>query len=358
MNLLTLVLSTLNFCTLAGRGCRIRGNQGRRLSLGGACAIAFITSGCNANPQVYETTQQWLRWHPALRKSQERNVPFEFEVTPVGDQGLYELKGTTELPEGSQLAIAALRYLKLDPDIVSSSLVLDEDPLDDPFASEQLEDGPPKNSLNIREISTASSRLESRELEASGLETDELSDDNKEQQAAARSLRKRRLALKPSYAILDYQPVTVRDGQWQTQLNLWQVAKDGRYQESWQLHETELNIEWDAEPEVIFLSTLLIDGAADRLQALQNQLAERQLTLNRSLIQTSIWGEQYFQSTQLLEIALPQARTTPPPLQVQDINGGWGRRYLLVEQDPLPGTLAFPEQRNSNGPGSPKEFIQ
>lgn len=295
---------------------------GIRFALFGA--IALVVSSCGADSKVSKGAEKWLRWHPALSKAQERNVPFEFEVMPRGP-GIYELKGSTALPEGSQLAIAALRYLKLDPDAVSNPL--------------ELEDG-----LKTKQISTFPIHL---------------SPDTEDEPAAAQlSSRKRRMALKPSYIILDYQPVTVQEGQWQTELNLWQVAKDGRYQESWQLHQEKLALQWKAEPEVIFLATLLIDGAADRLQVLQNQLAERQLILNRTLIQTSLEGEQYFQSMQLLKVALPQSKTAPPPLQVQDINGGWGRRYLLVEQDPLPGTLAFPDQRHSDAPGSPQEFIQ
>ena len=327
----------LMFPSFASRQARSRKSWhglGTRLLL---LSTTIALSSCSTSNKVSQGVEKWLRWHPALSQAQERTVPFEFVVTPR-EQGSYELKGTTELPEGSQLAIAALRYLKLDPDVIRSSIDLGSEPSESGLAEPGLSESDPlEPGLNIQEISTFPAEAE---------------------QTVAQLARKRRLALKPSYVILDYQPVTVQEGQWQTELNLWQVAKDGRHQESWQLHQEELALQWKAEPEVIFLATLLIDGAADRLQTLQNQLAERQFTLNRSLIQTSLEGEQYFQAMQLLEVALPQSQTAPPPLRVQDINGGWGRRYLLVEQDPLPGTLAFPEQRHRNDPGSPREFIQ
>lgn len=315
--------------------------SGTRLTLTGA--IALTLSSCSSSSKISQTAETWLRWHPALSKAQERNVPFDFEVTRR-EGGMYELEGRTELPEGSQLAIAALRYLKLDPDVIQSPIDLDVE-LEGAFEHDLFEKGLLENAPTVVQ-----------ETSPFPLELSVASEE--EEDTKAQLSRQRRLALKPSYVILDYQPVTVQEGQWQTDLNLWQVAKDGRYQESWQLHQEELALQWQAEPEVVFVATLLIDGAADRLQALQNQLAERQFTLNRSWIQTSLEGEQYFQAMRSLPVALPQAITTPPPLRVQDINGGWGRRYLLVEQDPLPGTLAFPDQRNSTAPGTPREFIQ
>lgn len=295
-------------------------------------AIALTSSSCGSSRPISQGAEKLFHWHPALSKNQEREVPFEFEVTPGEQAGTYQVRGTTALPEGSQLAIAALRYLKLDPDMVRSSVELEADR---------------SNELNLQEVSTAllsegSDFPEPTRIEPTGTDFS----------------RQQRLALKPSYAILDYQPIEVREGQWQSELNLWQVARDGRYQESWQLHQEELALQWKAEPKVIFLATLLVDGAADRLQLLQNQLADDQLTLERTWLQTSAEGERYFQAVQLRSVPLPQAQTSPPPLRVQDINGGWGKRYLLVEQDPLPGTLTFPEQRHSDGPGSPREFIQ
>ena len=295
--------------------------------------IVLLLAGCSQTRKRVVGARQWLTWHPALRDSLFRNVQFEFEVQPEVD-GRYQLSGMTELPDGSRLAIAAVRYLKLDPKtIVETAPGFDDfDNFDDLEDSEGSEDAD-------------SSAL------APALSPER---DNQQLSLAATS---KRLALNPTYAILDYEQAEVQAGTWQVQLNLWQVARDGRYQESWQLDQEELQLQWEPEPDVIFLATLIVDGAADRLQPVQDELAERQLSLSSTLIQTSPEGEQFFQAAQVQPIDLPQGKTAPPGLRVQDINGGWGERYLLVEQDPLPGTLKFPINRNSNAPGSPAEFI-
>lgn len=301
----------------------------RTVSVKLVASACLLLVSCSQAREVAVDSSQWLNWHPALKGSLQRDAVFEFEITPDSN-GRYELTGKTELPEGSRLAIAAVRYLKLDPKItveasieaVAEEAVAEEVVAEEATTEEAAEERGPE-------------RLQSPNPQAF-----------------------KRFILAPTYAILDYEQTEVRDGQWAAQLDLWQVARDGRYQESWQLDQEELKVRWKPEPDVIFLATLVVDGAADRLQPIQDKLAERHLSLSSTLIQTSLEGEQYFQSAQLQSIDLPDGKTAPPGLRVQDINGGWGERYLLVEQDPLPGTLEFPVDRNSNAPGSPKEFIQ
>lgn len=267
------------------------------------------SSGCVSMREIAVDHRQWLTWHPALQESLQKKVTLTLEAKPAS-QGSYVLSGTTQLPEGSRLAIAAIRYLKLE----ASDLESPEFPELDPAEGERAS-------------------------------------------ARAKSLLRRR-ALDPTYAILDYQQTEVHNGTWQAQLNLWQIASNGEYQESWQIHQQKLKLKFQPEAEIVFLATLIVDGAADQLQPVQNQLLEQQLSLNHTLIQTSREGEQYFQATQRRAAQLPTGKTTPSGKSLQDINGGWGERYLLVEQDPLPGILEFPSQRHTNSPGSPTEFIQ
>jgi hypothetical protein len=73
--------------------------------------------------------------------------------------------------------------------------------------------------------------------------------------AAIRYLRptnpaSQKLNPKPTYAILDYQSALVKGGKWQGQLNLWQVAADGRYQEAWQIHQDALKLPTSPESDV------------------------------------------------------------------------------------------------------------
>lgn len=322
-------------------------------------ALALVAlSGCSSTKQIVLDHGQWFQWHPIWSQAIAQELAFDFEVVP-GANGQYRLQGKTELPEGSELAIAALRYLKLEPNrTVNPAADLAVDPAIDPAvvqteAQTEAQTGTQTEAPTTDEPEPA--------LAEAALTKDFLNDEPSPPSQASNRTEpaKTFLALQPSYAILDYQKTTVaQDGTWQIQLNLWDVAKDGRYQESWQLQQKELDITWEPDPEVLFLATLIVDGAADQLQPLQTALADRQQALNATLLQTSLEGEQYFQLAKLLPIKLPTTQTQPPPERIQDINGGWGRRYLLVEQDPLPGKLEFPTERNSNAPGSPKEFIQ
>ncbi|NJN86893.1 MAG: hypothetical protein HC881_12075 [Leptolyngbyaceae cyanobacterium SL_7_1] len=62
------------------------------------------------------------------------------------------------------------------------------------------------------------------------------------------------IALNPesTYSILAYQPVEVRQGSWQTQLNLWEVSANGQYQEAWQREQTKLGVTFDPTDDVVF----------------------------------------------------------------------------------------------------------
>ena len=76
----------------------------------------------------------------------------------------------------------------------------------------------------------------------------------------------------PTYSILAYQSAKVAQGKWQAQLNLWQVANDGNYRESWQLEQSRLGLSLKPAEKVMFLATLT---PADDLSAIEQQLAKR-----------------------------------------------------------------------------------
>ncbi len=302
--------------------------------------LGLSLGGCTGDRRLGQDYGQWLTWHPALEDSLQKKVELSFDVEALST-GRYELSGQTQLPEGSRLAIAAIRYLKLEGSTLTPASLAPSS-LAPSFLAEDST-GPTNTPVD-----DASSHSNTEVLSES------LSKKSPEQSNALL----RRLALDPSYVILDYQLTDIIDGSWSSKLNLWQVARDGQYLESWQIHQKELQLQWKPESDVIFLATLVVDGASDRLQPVQNKLAETHLVLSNTLVKTSLEGEQYFQAAKLLPIPLPTGQTTPPGLRVQDINGGWGERYLLVEQDPLPGTYQHPPNRNTNAPGSPEEFIQ
>jgi hypothetical protein len=70
---------------------------------------------------------------------------------------------------------------------------------------------------------------------------------------------------KGTYSILDRKSVEVKQGKWQTTLNLWQVAPDGRLQEAWQLGSSQTE-SLNPSAEVAFVTTFDPTGEYSRPQ--------------------------------------------------------------------------------------------
>lgn len=211
-----------------------------------------------------------------------RDLDITMQVERVGDSGAYNVTGRTNLPDNTDLTIAAVRYLNPAQPVTGNA------------------------------------------------------------NAA------------PTYAILDYQSTTVADGQWRTTLGLWEIAPDGVYRESWQRDQTRTKLQVNPEPDVHFLVTL---AAPDQLEAVAQQLTEAGLEFPTSMLRTTAEGIPYLQMQQTLAIALPSGSTTPPELTAQDINGGWGERYLLVAEPPLPYTLKPTDERQTDSPATFGEYM-
>lgn len=158
----------------------------------------------------------------------------------------------------------------------------------------------------------------------------------------------------PTYAILAYQPVVVKQGQWQTQLNLWEVAADGEFQEAWQREQDKLGLTLQPAPEVVFLATL---APSEELSALEQELAKRGIRFpNRSILSTTE-GFRYAQAQHSMAVALPTGSTTPPPPRPEDDNDGWGDRYIIPQEPPNRVELELPEERRTDAPPRPEEFL-
>lgn len=164
-----------------------------------------------------------------------------------------------------------------------------------------------------------------------------------------------RLDPEPTYSILAYQSAAVKQGQWQTQLNLWQVADDGRFQETWQLEQARLNMSLKPEADVIFLTTLT---PIEELAHLEQELAKRGIRLPSDSILSTTEGFRYAQVEQVMAVALPTGRTTPPAPRPEDDNDGWGDRYIIPQEPPNPTNLEFPNTRTTNAPPAPQEFLR
>lgn len=162
----------------------------------------------------------------------------------------------------------------------------------------------------------------------------------------------------PTYAVLAYQSAEVKDGQWQTRLNLWKTALDGRFQEAWQLDQARLGLALTPSESVVFLATLAPGKGSDQLQQLENQLAKQHIQLSRKLIHGTADGQQYVQVSQAMSIALPTVDPTPLSISPEDINGGWGNRFLIPTEPQNPIKLELPEERRTNSPATSEEFLR
>ncbi|NEO98195.1 MAG: hypothetical protein F6K58_05775 [Symploca sp. SIO2E9] len=164
------------------------------------------------------------------------------------------------------------------------------------------------------------------------------------------------ISSEPIYSILDYKDVKVNKGKWQTTLELWKIAPDGQYQETWQLEKPKLGLSLEPAAEVTFLATL---EPTTSLSAIEQQLAKQSIRLTSSLVSNTADGQNYVQASLVEEqIPLPTGKTTPPKPRLEDINGGWGPRYQLLPEPPNINKLERPSKRRTNAPLSPEEFLQ
>jgi hypothetical protein len=114
----------------------------------------------------------------------------------------------------------------------------------------------------------------------------------------------------PPYVILDRQFAEVNQDSWQTRVNLWQVATDGRYQEAWQINSQTAGVDYEPSPAVTFLATLDPIAQPKDLQTRVEQLDE---DAQAALMQFTTDGELYVQASQNFDISLPTGSTVPPP---------------------------------------------
>ena len=245
----------------------------------GGVTLAFllvVTTGCN-------NVSLKARQLPTLFPDFSTNANFQLNVTPKERAGVYTVAGTTNLPDKSRIAIAAIRYLQV-------------------------------------------SQPQSQEL-------------------------------KPhqTYSILAYQDVEVNKGKWQADLNIWKVAPNGQFKEAWQLEQPKLGLNLEPEPGVLFLATV---EPTDSLSELEQQLQKQGIKLVSNIVRNTVEGEQYVQASQVLTLALPTGQTTAPPPRLDDLNGGWGPRYLLIDEPPNTNKFEQPDKRRTNAPLVPGEYLQ
>jgi hypothetical protein len=232
----------------------------------------------------------------------QKTPPTQLEiknVQSVDSQGNYKVTGSTNLPDSSKIAIAAVRYLRSTPTQQSS---------------------------------------------VSNSETD------------------------TNRSILVRQFAKVKGGQWETDLNIWQVSPDGRYQEAWQANQSQVQL--TPENDVSFIATfdpqsqLATSDTSEEIenQSIDNKSQKQPLVKNlegKSLRFTNE-GEKYIQASQAISVSIPTGKTTAPGLKAEDVNGGWGNRFQIQPQSPSAGITPLPlsKSRKTDAPLTAAEFLR
>ncbi|MBD0304446.1 MAG: hypothetical protein ICV85_20485, partial [Tolypothrix sp. T3-bin4] len=90
---------------------------------------------------------------------------------------------------------------------------------------------------------------------------------------------------------------------------------------------------------------------------LEPLLEKKGIKLVSNIVRNTSDGERYVQASQVLPIALPTGKTTLPAPK-EEVNGGWGPRYLLLPEPENTKKLENPKERRTDAPLSPAEFLQ
>jgi hypothetical protein len=160
-------------------------------------------------------------------------------------------------------------------------------------------------------------------------------------------------------SILDRKTVEVKQSKWQAELNLWQVAPNGNFQEVWQANEPSMKLIPDSD--VTFMATFDPESQWQRSQKSKGEERNPEpRQIEGKLLRFTNEGKKYVQTSQILSISLPGGKTIPPRPQAEDVNGGWGNRYQIRPEPLTSGVTVLPavKFRQTNAPLSPSEFLR
>jgi hypothetical protein len=160
-------------------------------------------------------------------------------------------------------------------------------------------------------------------------------------------------------SILDRKTAEVKQSKWQAELNLWEVAPNGNFQEVWQANQASMKLTPDSD--VTFIATFDPESQWQRSQ--KPKVKERDpepRKIEGKLLRFTNEGEKYVQTSQILSVSLPGGKTIPPRPQAEDVNGGWGNRYEIRPEPLTSGATVLPpiKFRQTNAPLSPSEFLR
>jgi hypothetical protein len=166
------------------------------------------------------------------------------------------------------------------------------------------------------------------------------------------------LGSRPTYSILAYDGAIVENGTWKVPLKLWQTAPDGQQVETWQLTQRDLKLQVKPAEKIVFIATLAPGIKADSLQNLEQALLSKKQGLDTAVISRMEKGDRFLQLIQTVAAPLPTGKVTPPVPTPDELNGGWGNRFLMPDEPPNPNNLEFPANRRTNARPRPEEFMR
>ena len=167
------------------------------------------------------------------------------------------------------------------------------------------------------------------------------------------------LGSRPTYSILAYSDsAIVENGAWNVPLSLWQTAVDGQPLETWQITQVPLNLQVKPDEKVVFIATLAPGIKVDALQSLEQQLLSKNQALDSAVVNRTVNGDRFLQMMQTVDAALPKGKQGSPSAMPDDLNGGWGNRFLMPEEPPNPNNLEFPANRRTNAAPSEREYLR
>ncbi len=157
------------------------------------------------------------------------------------------------------------------------------------------------------------------------------------------------------YAILDRQIAEVGQGNWQAELNLWQIAPDGKFQEAWQLSQQDANVIFNPDTNVTFLATFDPVNQPENFKA---EVEKLDTSLQAALARFTPDGELYLQASRMMAIALPTGQTTPP--QTSRLAGGVRRskRTAASRTSQANATQESTSWRKTTAPLKPDEMLR
>lgn len=108
----------------------------------------------------------------------------------------------------------------------------------------------------------------------------------------------------PAYAILDRQFVTIKDEQWQADLNLYEANASGVYFENWQLNNSQLLEKLAPNPAILLMVTLEPTSFSP---AISDLLANAVINGGSSQLSYTLDGEPYLQISRSIVREIPSA---------------------------------------------------